>query len=114
MRKFIFAKTIMIAMTSILLFSQASFSSDKIQADNKAVEAEKDTQPLSQKEKLVNVNTATAKEIAKKLEGIGEAKANAIVAYRNSNGEFKKAEDLLKVKGIGKETLEKNRHLITL
>lgn len=56
----------------------------------------------------VNVNTATAEEISKALSGIGLAKAQAIVAYREANGAFKQASDLTKVKGIGEKTIEKN------
>ena len=57
----------------------------------------------------VNVNTAPAEEIAKQLNGVGAAKAEAIVTYRTQNGAFKTLEDLSKVKGIGAATLDKNR-----
>ena len=114
MRKVIFAKTIMLAITSTLLFSQPSIAAEKVQAEGDVNAVQKESQPLSQKEKMVNINKASSKELVKKLDGIGESKANAIVAYRSSNGDFKKIDDLLKVKGIGKTTLEKNRHLISL
>lgn len=57
----------------------------------------------------VNVNTASAEEISKALLGIGLAKAQAIVTYREANGAFKEVADLTKVKGIGEKTLEKNK-----
>lgn len=57
----------------------------------------------------VNVNTADANTIAKELDGIGPAKAAAIVEYRQKNGPFRAAEDLLKVDGIGQKVLELNR-----
>tara|TARA_R110002095_G_scaffold208491_1_gene194223 strand:- start:148 stop:363 length:216 start_codon:yes stop_codon:yes gene_type:complete len=57
----------------------------------------------------VNVNTAPAEEIAKQLNGIGTAKAEAIVSYRTQNGAFKTLQDLTKVKGIGAATVDKNR-----
>jgi competence protein ComEA len=57
----------------------------------------------------VDINTADASTIAKELQGIGLAKAQAIVAYREKNGSFKAAEDLRKIKGIGAKTLERNR-----
>lgn len=62
----------------------------------------------------VNVNQADAATIAQELAGIGQAKAAAIVAYRQEHGPFKKVEDLLKVDGIGEATLEKNRANILL
>ena len=60
----------------------------------------------------VNVNTADAATIASALNGVGEAKAEAIVAYREANGPFKSADQLAEVKGIGLKTVEKNRDLI--
>jgi competence protein ComEA len=57
----------------------------------------------------VNVNSADAKTLARELDGVGKAKADAIVAYREKNGPFKSAEDLAKVKGLGKKLIEQNR-----
>jgi len=57
----------------------------------------------------VNVNTADASTLAQELDGIGPAKAQAIVEYRQKNGPFRTAEDLLKVQGIGERVLEQNR-----
>ena len=60
----------------------------------------------------VNVNTADVATIAAALNGVGEAKAEAIVAYRQEHGPFKSADQLAEVKGIGLKTVEKNRELI--
>jgi len=57
----------------------------------------------------VNINTGTAAEIAEALSGIGEKKAQAIVADREANGPFKSADELTRVKGIGMATIGKNR-----
>ena len=57
----------------------------------------------------ININTADADVIARELQGIGMAKAQAIVDYRAKNGDFAAPEDLLNVKGIGQSILEKNR-----
>ena len=61
----------------------------------------------------ININTATAGELVQ-LKGIGPAYADRIVAYREANGDFKQAEDLMKVEGIGPKTLSANRDRITV
>ena len=57
----------------------------------------------------VDVNTADAKTLARELQGIGMAKAEAIVTYREKNGPFKSADDLAKVKGLGKKLVDQNK-----
>jgi competence protein ComEA len=65
-------------------------------------------------EQIVNINTADAETLAQALNGVGEAKAEAIVAWREANGSFTSLEQLTEVKGIGAATLEKNRHKLRL
>ena len=60
----------------------------------------------------VNVNTADAATIAASLKGVGQSKAEAIVAWREKNGSFKSPEELAKVQGIGDKTVAANRELI--
>lgn len=62
----------------------------------------------------VDVNTADAAAISAALQGVGPAKAKAIVDYRQANGPFKTVDDLLKVKGIGPAILKKNQADILL
>ncbi|MCG3747915.1 ComEA family DNA-binding protein [Vibrio cincinnatiensis] len=62
----------------------------------------------------VNINTASAEEIATLLQGVGLQKAQAIVEYRETNGAFLHKEDLAKVKGIGGATVRKNEKRILL
>ncbi|WP_166224507.1 ComEA family DNA-binding protein [Pseudomonas atagonensis] len=57
----------------------------------------------------VDLNDADATTLQKELSGIGEAKAKAIVAYRETNGPFASVDELLEVKGIGKAILDRNR-----
>lgn len=62
----------------------------------------------------VNINKASAEEIADALNGIGIKKARDIVAFREKQGPFKSIEQLGDVKGIGDRMLEKNRANIRL
>ena len=71
------------------------------------------TQVVAEQNKI-NLNSATAAELEKGLLGIGAKKAQAIVEYREKNGNFISVEQLSDVSGIGKATLEKNRHLLSL
>jgi competence protein ComEA len=57
----------------------------------------------------VNINTADAKTLARELQGVGMAKAEAIIAHREKNGPFKSADDLVKVKGLGKKLIDQNK-----
>ena len=61
---------------------------------------------------LLNINTATAEELADTLPRVGKSTATLIVNYREKNGPFKKIEDLKNVKGIGDKTFEKLKDLI--
>lgn len=53
----------------------------------------------------IRINSASVEEL-QKLQGIGPAKAQAIVTYREENGPFQTVDDLLEVSGIGEKTLE--------
>jgi competence protein ComEA len=57
----------------------------------------------------ININTADATTLAAGLNGIGQTKAEAIVAYRTKHGRFITVDDLVEVNGIGEKTVEKNR-----
>ena len=56
----------------------------------------------------VNINTATADELAQ-LKRVGPAYAARIVEYREQHGPFEKPEDILNVRGIGPKTWEANK-----
>ena len=62
----------------------------------------------------VNVNSASAEEIAESLKGVGLSKAEAIVSYRDQHGGFKHVDELVNVKGIGIRTVDINREYIQL
>jgi len=62
----------------------------------------------------VNINTADAATLARMLNGVGQARAEEIVRYRETYGAFATIDELAEVKGIGPATVERNRALIVL
>ena len=73
-----------------------------------ATQAAAKAEATAKAESAINVNTASAEQIAAGLVGVGPAKAQAIVAYREANGPFKDKAQLLDVKGIGDAILKQN------
>ena len=61
----------------------------------------------------VSINKASKEELMN-LSGIGETKAEAIISYRNENGNFKNIEDIKNVSGIGEAVFEKIKDNITI
>ena len=57
----------------------------------------------------IDINTADAPALALAMKGVGTKKAEAIVIYRKKHGPFKSVDELAKVKGISKKTIESNR-----
>lgn len=62
-------------------------------------------------ESPVTLNTATMEDL-RRLPGVGPKKAEAILALRTRLGKFRRPEDLLRVKGIGRGTFKKLRPLV--
>jgi len=67
----------------------------------------------SDKKALLNINTATIEQLCT-LSGIGEAKARAIVEYREQKGNFSRIEDIMKVAGIKQTGYDKIKDSITV
>ncbi len=63
--------------------------------------------------KLININTATAEELME-LPGVGEAKAASIIEYRNTKGNFKTIQELMKISGIKEGLYQKVSSYITV
>ena len=70
--------------------------------------------PVSAFAEPLNINTASVEQLSTTLTGIGHAKAEAIVAYREQHGPFKAVDELIQVKGIGKATVSKNLDVMTV
>lgn len=62
---------------------------------------------------LVNLNTANVAQL-EALPGVGRATAERIVEYRQKNGGFKKAEDLMNVRGVGEKSFLRLKPLVTV
>jgi len=58
----------------------------------------------------VDINSADASTLASAITGVGESKAAAIVAYRDTHGPFASVDELSKVKGVGMKTVDKSRN----
>jgi competence protein ComEA len=61
-------------------------------------------------EALIDLNSADAQTLAAALSGVGLVKAQEIIRYRETYGDFVAIEELAEVKGIGQTLLERNRH----
>ncbi|MGR6982095.1 ComEA family DNA-binding protein [Testudinibacter sp. P27/CKL/0425] len=101
-------------LTLLALFSAAISGAAFAGAKPDSSSAVEPTNISVSSEQKINLNSASAQELEKGLLGIGAKKAEAIVEYRTKNGNFISIEQLSDVSGIGKATLEKNRHLLTL
>ena len=56
----------------------------------------------------VNINTADKETLMTSIKGVGETRAEAIIAYREQNGAFNSVDELAEVRGIGASIVEKN------
>ncbi len=92
------------------LLSDAGIAAD---ADLHHIEIHLPQEGETQAPQKIDINRAEL-WLLEALPGIGAVRAQAIVDYRNENGAFKRIEDLLKVEGIGQETLSQIRDYIAV
>jgi len=90
----------LMVILTVTLFSTASM-----------VAAEKPT--AAGNGKLININSADASQLIE-LPSVGPKLAQRILDYRKSNGNFKRVQDLMKVKGIGEKVFARLQPLITI
>lgn len=100
-------KRYVFVITSILILLSTSVMAAEPADKTRAMMVTADYHP-------VNINQASAPQIAAALKGVGLKTATAIVAYRKANGPFKTADSLMSVKGVGRRTLVKNEGVIAL
>lgn len=86
------AKTLLAGAVALAVISGANAASKS------TTHASKTT---AQQTASVNINKADAKTLSQ-LKGIGQKRAEAIVAYRQAHGKFKSTDDLVNVRGISK------------
>lgn len=86
-------------------------------ADATGVAQSKATQPAKASDDEgtgVSINSASAEDLARVMNGVGLKKAQAIVSYREEYGPFKTVEDLKQVPGMGSSLVERNLAVLTL
>ncbi|MEI6860525.1 MAG: helix-hairpin-helix domain-containing protein [Shewanella sp.] len=105
MKSILVSATLMAALFSLNVYAGEVSNQSKVDLKNESLHQ---VQSLN-----ININTASVEQLVL-LEGIGESKAKAIVAYRESNGMFKMIDDLTNVKGVGLKLVEKNRENLSL
>ena len=99
--KTLFKGTIAIALASVLAVAPATANTDSSPKSSVS-------EVVAQK---VNLNHASAEQLVT-LPGIGKKKAQAILNYRATEGNFMSIEDIQNVKGIGKKAFAKLETLI--
>ena len=62
----------------------------------------------------ININTADKESLMSEIKGVGEKRAEAIIAYREEHGPFKSIEELAEVRGVGPSIVESNMDNISI
>jgi len=94
----------MVAMSALIAFPAHAAG---------ATQAPPASRPSPAPAAIVNLNTATSKDLAT-LPGIGAKTAERIIEYRQKNGPFKKIEELMNVQGIGEKSFLKLKPQLTV
>ena len=97
-------KSLVYSLLSLaLVMSGAGFSQTSEQAQDSDASAAR---------AAVNINTADASSLAEALDGVGLSRAQSIIAWREANGPFEDAYDLVQVRGISERIVSLNESRI--
>jgi len=106
-------RALFLLLTIVALAAIPAAAQQSSPATGKPAAAAKAAKPSAQSGTIVNLNTATQAQL-ETLPGIGAKAAERILEYRQKNGQFKKIEDLMNVKGIGEKSFLKLKPLLTV
>ncbi|MEH3244901.1 helix-hairpin-helix domain-containing protein [Citrobacter freundii] len=105
------------AQTALAAEPVAKSQATQTKAENSGAAQSKATLPSKASDDegtRVSINSASAEDLARVMNGVGLKKAQAIVSYREEYGPFKTVEDLKQVPGMGSSLVERNLAFLTL
>lgn len=105
------------AQTALAAEPVAKSQATQTKAENSGATQSKATLPAKASDDegtRVSINSASAEDLARVMNGVGLKKAQAIVSYREEYGPFKTVEDLKQVPGMGSSLVERNLAFLTL
>ena len=103
----------LLAIAAVITSGAISAAAQQPSAKSTAKPAAAAAKPAGTAAAPVNINTATQAQL-ESLPGVGAKAAARILEYRQKNGNFKKIEDLMNVKGIGEKKFLKLKPLLTV
>ena len=106
-----------VAQTALAAEPVAKSQATQTKAENSGAAQSKATLPAKASDDegtRVSINSASAEDLARVMNGVGLKKAQAIVSYREEYGPFKTVEDLRQVPGMGSSLVERNLAVLTL
>lgn len=97
-----------------LCYAPLSAAQPLFNSSGGGIQSAKEEQGTAAGEQTININTASANELASQLKGIGLKRAGQIIALREQLGGFKTIEQLQQVRGIGPIFIANNKHRLRL